>query len=68
LNVKYSFALVLLICVCPAFGQDAAPAATEFAYPLAVSLAIKFKPDVFFRTVPAAHPQPIDHESWRAYA
>jgi hypothetical protein len=37
LNVKYSFALILLICVCPAFGQDAAPAATEFAYPLAVT-------------------------------
>lgn len=35
--MKYSFALILLICVCPAFGQDAAPAATEFAYPLAVT-------------------------------
>ncbi len=36
-HVKYFFALILLVGICPAFGQDAAPAATEFLYPLAVT-------------------------------
>lgn len=35
--MKYGFLLISLLCVCPAFGQDAAPAATEFSYPLAVT-------------------------------
>ena len=35
--MKYFFALVLLAGIGPAFGQEAAPAATEFGYPLAVT-------------------------------